>query len=130
MSPSIRHSRHSLYTASELSLASRRSQASKLFDFCLSRGAWLIVLPCCQQESSQNSVAALVLLVCYYGAHLGRNFMRVRLEIRYVWQRRIVASCMLAIISLSPLPPPPPPPPPPHTLSLLQSASYKCQVQV
>ena len=54
--------------------------------------------------------------------------MRVHLEIRYVWKRWIVASCMLAIISLSPLSPPPPPPPHTHTLSLLQSASYKCQV--
>ena len=77
--------------------------------------------PCCQQESSQNSVAALVLTVCYYayGAHFGCNFMRVRLEIRYVWQRRIVP-VVHSQLSLSP--------PPPYTLSLSQSASYTCQV--
>ena len=83
------------------------------------------MLPCCQQESSQNSVAALVLSVCYYayGIHFGCHFMRVRLEIRYVWQRRIVP---VVRSQLSP--------PPPHThvhtlsLSLSQSASYTCQV--
>ena len=84
------------------------------------------MLPCCQQESSQNSVAALVLSVCYYayGAHFGCNFMRVRLEIRYVWQRRIVR-VLRSQLSLSHLCLPPPPS---HTLSLSQSASYTCQV--
>ena len=114
-----------IYGELSLSLASRPSQASKLSDFCLSRGAQLIVLPCCQQESSQNSVAALVLSVCCYayGAHFGCNFMRVRLEIRYmyVWQRRIVP-VVHSQLSLSP------PPPHTHTLSLSQSASYTCQV--
>ena len=85
--------------------------------------------PCCQQENSQNSVAALVLSVCYYayGAHFGCNFMRVRLELRYVWQRRIVPVVRLQL-SLSPPPPLSPPLPPPHTHSLSQSASYTCQV--
>ena len=58
--------------------------------------------------------------------------MRVRLEIQYVWQRRIVPVVRLQL-SLSPLPPPPPPTHSLslkhiHTLFLSQSASYTCQV--